>query len=59
MEKDFQKIDKKDYIKYQKNKYDYEILIENKKDFKKKYSIDIIDKITLDDLMVLMIKGVK
>ncbi len=59
MEKEFQKIDKKDYLKYQKNKYDYEILIENKKDFKKKYSIEVIDKITLDDLMVLMIKGEK
>ncbi len=58
-ETEFKKIDKKDYIKYKKNKYEYEVLVENKKDFKKKYDIKVIDKITLDDLMVLMIKGEK
>ncbi len=58
-EKEFKDIDKKDYIKYRKTKYEYEILVSNKKDFKTKYNISIIDKITLDDLMVLMIKGEK
>ena len=58
-ESEFKNIDKKDYIKYKKLKYEYEVLIENKKDFKSKYNISIIDKITLDDLMVLMIKGVE
>lgn len=56
-EKEFINIDKKDYLKYKKTKYEYEVLIENKKDFKEKYNIKVIDKITLDDLMVLMIKG--
>ena len=56
-EKEFKEINKKDYIKYRKTKYEYEVLIENKKTFKSKYDIAIIDKITLDDLMVLMIKG--
>ena len=55
----FEKIDKKDYIKYRKTKYEYEILVENKKEFSKKYEISVIDKLTLEDLMVLMIKGVK
>ena len=54
---EFININKKDYIKYKKNKYNYEVLIKNIKEFKKKYKIDVIDKITLDDLMVLMIKG--
>ncbi len=58
-EKEFKKIDKKDYIKYKKNAHEYDVLIENKKEFKKKYNVQVIDKITLDDLMVLMIKGVK
>ena len=58
-EKEFNKIDKKDYKRYIKNKYDYEVLIEDKKEFTKKYNIKVIDKITLDDLMLLMIKGVK
>ena len=58
-EDEFSKIDKKDYIKYRKNKYSYEILIENRRNFKKKYDIKVIDKITLENLMVLMIKGVE
>ncbi len=56
-EKEFKKADKKDYVKYRKTKYEYQILVENKKAFKAKYDVDIIDKITLDDLMVMMIKG--
>ena len=56
-EKEFKKIKKEDYVKYKKAKYEYEVLVENKKEFKKKYNIAVIDKITLDDLMVLMIKG--
>ena len=56
-EKEFKAIDKKDYIKYKKSKYEYEVLVSNKKEFKTKYNISVIDKITLDDLMVLMIKG--
>ena len=57
--KEFEQIDSNDYLKYQKNKYGYDILIENKKQFQKKYDIKIIDKITLEDMMYLMIKGVK
>ncbi len=56
-EKEFKDIQKKDYIKYRKTKYEYEVLIPNKKDFKTKYNISVIDKITLDELMLLMIKG--
>ena len=56
-EKDFMNINKEDYLKYRKTKYEYELLVANKKDFKAKYDIAVIDKITLDDLMVLMIKG--
>lgn len=58
-ESEFKKIDKKDFIKYKKTKYEYELLVENKKEFNKKYNINTIDKITLEDLMVLMVKGEK
>ena len=56
---EFDKIDKKDFIKYKENKYEYEVLIENRKLFNKKYDVSTIDKITLEELMVLMIKGEK
>ena len=58
-EEEFKKIDKKDYLRYKKNKYAYDVLIEDKKEFKKKYELKVIDKPTLDDIMVIYIKGVK
>ncbi len=57
--KTFDKLDKSDIVKYKKNKYNYEVLINNKNKLKKKYKDIIIDKITLEDFMVLMIKGGK
>jgi len=56
---EFKEVDKKDIISYKKNRYDYEILVENKAKMARKYKKFIIDKITLEELMVLMIKGVK
>ncbi|MDE5540006.1 MAG: ABC transporter ATP-binding protein [Bacilli bacterium] len=58
-EREFKKIAKSDFIKYKKTKYEYEVLTQNKKEFKKKYDIKTIDKITLEELMILMIKGVE
>ena len=58
-EKQFNKIDKKDFIKYQKNKYEYELLVKNKTEFNKKYNVEIMDKPTIDDIMLIYIKGEK
>lgn len=55
----FDTISKEDIIVYKKNKYNYEILVDNISKIKKKYKNSIVDKITLEELMVLMIKGVK
>lgn len=55
----FNNIEKEDIVRYKKNKYNYEILIENRSKISKKYKDYVIDKITLEELMVLMIKGVK
>ncbi len=57
--KAFDKINKEDIIRYKKNKYDVQILISDKNKISKKYQDSIIDKITLEDLMILMIKGEK
>ncbi len=58
-EEDFKKIDKKDFIKYKKNRYEYEILIDNKVEFQKKYHVEIIDKPTIENIMLIYIKGEK
>lgn len=56
-EEEFKKLDKKDYVKSIKLKHEYDVLVEDKKKFMKKYDIKVIDKVTLDDLMLLMVKG--
>ena len=56
-EKEFNLIKKTDYIKYRKNKYDYELLVKNKTDFKKKYNIKTVDKASLEDIMLFYIRG--
>ena len=55
----FDTISKDDIIAYKKNKYDCEILVNDINKIKKKYKDSIVDKITLEELMVLMIKGEK
>lgn len=56
---EFEKINKNDYIKYMKHKYDYTVLVDDKSDFKKKYNIEIIDKPRIEDIMLMYIKGEK
>lgn len=55
----FENISKDDIISYKKNKYNYEVLVNNKNKMKKKYKDSVIDKITLEELMILVIKGEK
>lgn len=56
-DKQFDKLDKEDIIKYKKNRYNYEVLVANKNKIENKYKDVIIDKITLEDLMLFVIKG--
>lgn len=53
----FSKIDKEDIVSYKMNKYDCEVLLNNVIGAKKKYKKCVIDKITLEELMLMMIKG--
>lgn len=55
----FSKIDKDNIIRYKKNKYNYEILVSDRNKISKKYKDCVVDKITLEDLMILVIKGEK
>lgn len=58
-DEEFKKIDKKDFVKYKKNRYEYDILVEDKIEFKRKYDIQIIDKPTIEEVMLIYIKGEK
>ena len=56
-EKTLEAFDKKDILRYRKRKYACEVLVSNRMMIEKKYSIHTIDKITLEDLMFMMLKG--
>ncbi len=54
-----EQVKKEDYLCYKKNKYDVEFLVADREKMKKKYPNFVVDKVTLEELMLLMIKGVK
>lgn len=56
---DFKNISKEDIISYKTGKYEYQVLVSNRSKIKRKYKDYVIDKITLDELMVLIVKGEK
>ena len=56
-EEEFLSMDKKEILSFKKNKYHYEVLVSNRDKIKKKYKDYVIDKATIEDVMVLMIKG--
>lgn len=53
----FETLDQEDIIRYRKNAYSYEVLVSNRNQLKSKYKNVIIDPISIDELMVLYIKG--
>ncbi len=55
----FEKIDKSDLVAFKKNRKDCQVLIDDKTKCKKKYKDLKVDDITLEDLMLLIIKGGK
>ena len=56
---DFKKISKENIISYRKNKYNYEVLVTDRKKIKKNNSNLVIDKASLEDIMLLIVKGEK
>ena len=56
---DFSKIDEQDYIRFKQEKYQYEVLTNNKENIIKKYDITTIDKPSIEDIMLLYVKGEK
>ena len=56
---EFEMIKEEDYINYKKEKYQYELLVEDIVRFKNKYKIETIDKASIEDIMLFYIKGEK
>ena len=58
-EQQFALIDREDMLSYRKNKYNIEVLVSDRTAMARKYPDCVMDAITLEDLMILMIKGEK
>lgn len=53
----FHQIEKDDILAYRKRDFQWDVLVENKELAKKKYKDAIIDNITIDDILLLYVKG--
>lgn len=53
----FKEIEREDIVSFKKNRYGCEVLVSDKRRCAQKYSDFIIDKISLEDLMLFIIKG--
>ena len=54
---EFDKIEKEDIIRYRIKTYEVEILVKDREKMAKKYPNCIVDRTTLDDIMMLYVKG--
>lgn len=55
----FDELDKNDILAYKKRDYQIDILIKNRKEIEYKYKNLIIDTVSIDDIMLLLVKGAR
>lgn len=56
-EEQFSKLDREDIVAYRKQDYSYDILISDREGLAKKFPKANIETVTIDEIMVLFIKG--
>lgn len=56
-EAQFREIDREDILTYKKEDYQYNVLVEDKKEAGRKYRGAVIDNPSIDDIMLLYVKG--
>lgn len=53
----FEKIDPDDIVAYRKQDFEWQVLVSNRNEAQKKYPNSVVDPATLDDIMLLFVKG--
>lgn len=53
----FQNLEKEDIVRYRKEDYEWKVLVKNQREASLKYPNAVIDKPTIDDIMLFLIKG--
>ncbi|MEG0579693.1 MAG: ABC transporter ATP-binding protein, partial [Niameybacter sp.] len=55
----FKMIDEADRLAYRKKEYQIDVLVKDKKAFKQKYGNIVVDNTSIEEIMLLLIKGVR
>ncbi len=55
----FEKIDKEDILAYRKEEYQWSVLVADKQKAKAKYKDEVVDDATIDEIMLIYVKGDK
>ena len=55
----FDQIDKQEILAYRKEDYQWNVLVADKEKAKKKYKNAVVDDATIDDILLLYVKGVQ
>lgn len=58
-QKVFDALDKNDILAYKKEDFEYKVLVENREEFQKVYQDLVIDKATIEDVMLMYVRGTK
>lgn len=53
----FDQIDKEDVLAYRKEDYQWNVLVAEKEKAKRKYKNAVVDDATIDDILLLYVKG--
>lgn len=58
-EEDFRKLESDEYIRYRKNQFSFEVLVNDKVAIRKKYPDAVVDGVTIEQIMLFYVRGEK
>jgi len=58
-EEDFRKLEGDEYIRYRKNQFSFEVLVNDKAAIRKKYPEAVVDGVTIEEIMLFYVRGGK
>jgi len=56
---DFRKLEGDEYIRYRKNQFSFEVLVNDKAAIRKKYPEAVVDGVTIEEIMLFYVRGGK
>ncbi len=56
-EEDFRKLESDEYVRYRKNQFSFEVLVNDKVAIRKKYPDAVVDGVTIEQIMLFYVRG--